>query len=174
MAMHKIGLLSDTHGWLDPRIPELFSGVDEIWHAGDIGDVQVMEPLEAIKPVVAVYGNIDSPTLRQRYPEQVWVEREGVRIWMLHIGGYPGRYAPAVLAKLRSSDPPPALFICGHSHIAKVQRDERFGGMLTMNPGAAGRHGLHRMRTVFRFALEAGRVRDLEVIELGLRGALTP
>jgi len=170
--MHKIGLLSDTHGWLDPRIPEYFAGVDEIWHAGDIGDLRVMEPLEAMKPVVAVYGNIDSPTLRHRYPEEVWVEREGVKIWMLHIGGYPGRYAAPVLARLTGGDPTPDLFICGHSHIAKVQRDERFGGMLTMNPGAAGRHGLHRMRTVFRFALEAGRVRDLEVIELGLRGAL--
>jgi len=171
--VHKIGLLSDTHGWLDPKIPEYFADVDEIWHAGDIGDASVMEPLEALKPVIAVHGNIDSPALRRRYPEQVWQEREGVRIWMLHIGGYPGRYAAPVLARLKSDpDAVPDLFLCGHSHMAKVQRDDRFGGMLTINPGAAGRHGFHRMRTVFRFALEAGRVRDLEVIELGLRGAL--
>jgi uncharacterized protein len=168
--MHKIGLLSDTHGWLDPRIPELFHDVDEIWHAGDIGASEVTDALALSKPLMTVYGNIDAQTLRRQFPEDVRSVREGLSIWMTHIGGYPGHYAPRVL-KLLKSQPPPDLFICGHSHIAKVQRDERFG-MLTMNPGAAGKHGFHRMRTVFRFAISEGRVHDLEVIELGLRGKL--
>lgn len=169
----RIGLCSDTHGWWDPALERLFAACDEVWHAGDFGP-GVADRLEAFRPCVGVWGNIDEAGLRRRFPRDAHFEREGVRVWMTHIGGYPGRYAPRVRREaegLAAEGRAPDLFVCGHSHLLKVQRDPRFG-WLALNPGACGRHGFHKVRTVLRFTLAAGRVRDLEAIELGPRGAL--
>ncbi|MEZ4789269.1 MAG: metallophosphoesterase family protein [Flavobacteriales bacterium] len=165
--MTRIGLLSDTHGWLDPRIKEHFADRDIIWHAGDLGP-GVAEELAAWKPLVAVHGNIDDARCRATYPEHQRFNLEGVRVWMTHIAGKPPRYTPEVLKELLTC--PTDLFICGHSHICSVRFDEPVN-CLYMNPGAAGRHGWHQVRTLLRFELEAGKVLGLEVIELGKRGA---
>jgi len=165
----RIGLLSDTHGWLDPRIQEHFAECDAIWHAGDIGSNGVAEELARWKPLIAVHGNIDDGRTRVAYPEHQRSTAEGVRVWMTHIGGKPPRYSPPVLNELRTT--PTDLFICGHSHICSVQFDAKVN-CLYMNPGAAGRHGWHQVRTIIRFSLEAAKIKDLEVIELGKRGAL--
>jgi putative phosphoesterase len=165
--MKKIGLLSDTHSALDPTIFEHFSDVDEIWHAGDIGDAEVVDRLEAFKPLRAVYGNIDTPELRSRFPEDLRFTIEGLDVWMTHIGGYPGRYNKRVRESLKKS--PPGLFICGHSHILKIMPDKTHG-LLHINPGACGNHGFHQVRTIVRFAIEDGKVEKLEIVELGLRG----
>ncbi len=167
--MTRVGLLSDTHGYLEDSVFRYFNDCDEIWHAGDIGSLAVTDTLEAFKPLRAVYGNIDGGKLRQRFPLDQRFECEGVDVWMTHIGGYPGRYAARVKALM--SQNPPALFISGHSHILKVVRDHQFG-LLHINPGACGIYGFHKVKTIVRFGLEAGKVQDLEVIELGKRGAL--
>jgi putative phosphoesterase len=166
--MFRIGLLSDTHGYYDPRIAEHFNGCDEIWHAGDIGNYQVIISLNRIAPVVAVFGNIDGTDIRSRYPRHQRMEREGLDIWMTHIGGYPGNYDPRLRPAIFAD--PPGLFISGHSHILKVMPDKKMG-FLHMNPGAAGRHGLHKVRTLIRFEVEKGRVGAADVIELGPRSA---
>lgn len=166
--MTRIGLISDTHGWLDPRVREHFTSCDEIWHAGDIGGAQVSDELAKWKPLRAVWGNIDDGQARKAFPEHHRFTLEGVQVWMTHIGGRPPRYDRTVLAELRAD--PPDLFICGHSHILMVQFDEKLK-CLYMNPGAAGRHGWQQMRTVLRFALDQGKINDLEVVELGKRGA---
>ena len=168
--MKRIGLLSDTHGLADPLILKAMAQVDEIWHAGDIGNVRVIELLSAIAPVRAVYGNIDDQEIRKLFPADLNFTVEGIKIWMTHIGGYPGRYPPSILERLQREKP--GLFICGHSHILKVQFDHE-NDLLHINPGAAGKHGLHNMRTVVRFHISGGRVSDLEVVELGLRGELS-
>jgi hypothetical protein len=162
----KIGLLSDTHGYLDPRLFDLFSEVDEIWHAGDIGSENVLCDLESFKMCRAVYGNIDGWEIRAQVPEHQRFECEGLRVWMTHIGGYPGRYAPSIRQQLLQD--PPDLFISGHSHILKVMNDKKLG-LLHMNPGAAGKNGFHKVRTALRFTIENGQPHDLEVIELGPR-----
>jgi putative phosphoesterase len=159
----KIGLLSDTHGYLDPVILTHFKDCDEIWHAGDMGTMEVMKQLEAFKPTVAVYGNIEGKALREKYPLNQFFEREGLKIWMTHIAGYPGRYQTRIQSGLKSN--PVGLFICGHSHILKVMKDQTFGH-LHMNPGAAGVQGFHKVRTVLRFEINSGRPQNLEVIEL--------
>jgi putative phosphoesterase len=164
--MIRIGLLSDTHGFFDPRINEHFSNCDEIWHAGDIGDYEVIIMLSRIAPVFAVYGNIDGTDIRKRYPGHQRLEREGLDIWMTHIGGYPGNYDYRVKSAIESD--PPGLFISGHSHILKVMPDKK-NGFLHMNPGSAGRNGMHQVRTLLRFEVENGRVFNLDVIELGSR-----
>jgi putative phosphoesterase len=166
--MFRIGLLSDTHGYFDPRITGHFGGCDEIWHAGDIGDPEVVEMLSRICPVVAVYGNIDGTSIRSRYPEHQRLIREDLDIWMTHIGGYPGNYDPRVKPGIYTNSP--GLFISGHSHILKVMPDKRYG-FLHMNPGAAGRHGLHQVRTLIRFEVEQGKINHVDVIELGSRSA---
>lgn len=169
--MMRIGLLSDTHGWWDPQLDGLFAGCDELWHAGDFGP-EMADRLEAWGPCVGVWGNIDAAQLRRRFARDAVFEREGIRVFMTHIGGYPGRYAPRIKAeweRLSAEGQLPDLFVCGHSHILKVQRDPRYG-FLAMNPGACGRHGFHKVRTALRFVLDGGRIRDLEVLELGLRG----
>lgn len=166
--MTRIGLISDTHGWLDPRVQEHFAACDEIWHAGDIGGAHVTDELEQWKPLRAVWGNIDDGAARKAYPEHHRFTLDGVKVWMTHIGGRPPRYDRSVLPELRAD--PPDLFICGHSHILVVQFDEKLK-CLYMNPGAAGRHGWQQVRTVLRFALDAGKITDLEVVELGRRGA---
>ena len=167
--MTRVGLLSDTHSYLNPAISDHLAECDEIWHAGDIGSVEVADQLEAIKPLRAVYGNIDGGPLRQRYPQHLHFECEGVKVYLTHIGGYPGRYPAWLKEVLRQKDPD--LFICGHSHILKVMPDKVYN-LLHINPGACGREGFHKMSTIMRFTLEDGIVKDLEVIELGPRGRI--
>lgn len=165
--MKRIGLISDTHGYFDPQLKDCFSAVDEIWHAGDIGRLEVIEKLEAIASVRAVYGNIDGGEARKAFPLDAFFQCESARIWITHIGGYPGRYEKRILEYLRENDPPD-LFITGHSHILKVMMDRKFG-FLHMNPGAAGYSGFHKVRTVLRFTVNGSRFEDLEVVELGPR-----
>ncbi|MDZ7605220.1 MAG: metallophosphoesterase family protein [Cyclobacteriaceae bacterium] len=168
--MVRIGLLSDTHSWLDEKIFEYFSEADEIWHAGDIGDVSLAERLESFKPLRAVYGNIDGGELRARYPADQIFTLAGVSVWMTHIGGYPPNYNAQVKKRLNSIDP--ELFICGHSHILKIMPDTRRPGMLYINPGAAGIYGFHIEKTIVRFDLDAGSIRNMEVIKLGKRAKI--
>ena len=167
--MVKIGLLSDTHGYLDQRVFEYFKNCNEIWHAGDIGNPEVLYQLEKFKPVKAVFGNIDNQIIRRQCPEKLIFTIEGLKIYMIHIGGTPPNYAKGVKADLELHKP--HLFICGHSHILKVMPDHKLDNMLYMNPGAAGRHGFHQMKTMLRFDIENGKAKNLEVIELGKRGA---
>ena len=164
--MFRIGVLSDTHGYLDPRIAAHFGECDEIWHAGDIGDYDVILKLNRIAPVIAVYGNIDGTSIRSRYPGHQRLLREELDIWMTHIGGYPGNYNPRVKQEIFTN--PPGLFITGHSHILKVMPD-KLNGFLHINPGSAGRSGLHQVRTLVRFEVENGQIGNLDVIELGSR-----
>jgi len=161
--MKKIGLLSDTHSYLDDQTLDFFAKVDEIWHAGDIGAMEVVEKLETFKPLRAVYGNIDDAVMRRTFPEDLRFELEGVDVLMTHIGGYPGRYNKRVRALIAAN--PPRLFICGHSHILKVMNDKKYG-LLHINPGAIGKHGFHKVRTAVRFELAEGRIANLEVLEL--------
>ncbi|MBY0435663.1 MAG: metallophosphatase family protein [Cyclobacteriaceae bacterium] len=165
----KIGLLSDTHGYLDPTLADHFKTCDELWHAGDIGDVAVADALEKIKPFRAVYGNVDDNALRQRFPEDLWFECKGVKIWMTHIGGAPPNYNPRIKKMLKERIPD--VFICGHSHILRVKKDDKLN-MLYINPGAAGNHGFHTIKTAIRMELKVGKIQSLEVIELGKRGAV--
>lgn len=166
--MFKIGLLSDTHGFYDPRIAEYFSECDEIWHAGDIGDADVLNMLNRIAPVVAVFGNIDGSNIRARFPMHQRLVREGLDIWMTHIGGYPGNYDAKVKPGIYEN--PPGLFISGHSHILKVIPDKK-NSLLHINPGSAGRYGFHQVRTLVRFEISDGSIGGLDVIELGKRSA---
>lgn len=165
----RIGLLSDTHSVLDEKVLHYFEECDEIWHAGDIGSLEVVEKLEAFRLLRAVYGNIDSAPLRQLFPEDLRFTLEDVDVFMTHIGGYPGRYVPRVRQILQQQ--PPKLYICGHSHILKVMPDKNLN-LLHINPGAAGNHGMHQIKTIVRFTLDAGVIKDLEVVELGKRGSL--
>ncbi len=168
--MKKILLLSDTHGCVEKDIVKYFAEADEIWHAGDWGNTELSDIMEEIgKPVRSVYGNIDGQELRSRYPLHNRFECEGVKVWMTHIGGYPGNYNAQLLSELKANTP--HLFICGHSHILKVMRDKNNKDMLVMNPGAAGRHGFHIMRTMLKFELDNGAVKNVAVIELGKRAA---
>ena len=167
----KIGLLSDTHSYLDPKIFEHFKACDEIWHAGDIGDRAVADTLEKFKPVRAVYGNIDDREMQARYPEDLWFTCEEMTIWMTHIGGAPPNYNPRVKKILKSKVPD--IFICGHSHILRVKKDPNFKNMLYLNPGAAGNHGFHPIKTIMRFEIIGKEIKNLEVIELGKRGAIS-
>jgi len=164
--MFRIGVLSDTHGFFDSRIAKYFEECDEIWHAGDVGGYDVILKLNDIAPVMAVYGNIDGSPIRSRYPAHQRHLREGLDIWMTHIGGYPGNYEHRVKPAIFNN--PPGLFISGHSHILKVIPDKKLG-FLHINPGAAGRNGLHKVRTLVRFEVEDGRIGNLDVIELGAR-----
>lgn len=165
----RIGLLSDTHGWLDPRIKGHFEFCDEVWHAGDIGGTAVTEELRSWapeRPLRIITGNIDDAAARATFAADLRFEVAGVRVWMTHIGGRPPRYDRAVAGELRRQ--PPKLFVCGHSHICLVRFDPDLD-MLYMNPGACGRHGWHHIRTVLRFTIAAGGLHDLEVVELGPR-----
>ncbi|MDC7999397.1 MULTISPECIES: metallophosphoesterase family protein [Gilvibacter] len=161
--MTKILLLSDTHSYIDDRILEYASQADEVWHAGDIGSLGVTDTLATAKPVRAVYGNIDDAKARQEYPENLRFMCEGVDVWITHIGGYPGRYDRRVREEIYRN--PPKLFICGHSHILKVMPDKKLG-LLHMNPGAAGKHGFHKVRTMLRFEIDGEKISNLEVIEM--------
>lgn len=161
--MKRIGLLSDTHSWWDERYKKYFDQCDEIWHAGDIGSMELAERFEAFKPFRAVYGNIDGQDLRSAYPEFLRFEMEGVDVLMTHIGGYPGKYAPKV--KTIMDIRPPKLFISGHSHILKVMYDRKYN-CLHINPGAAGNYGFHTVRTLICFTIDGKDIKDLEVVEL--------
>ena len=162
--MLKIGLLSDTHAYWDDRYATYFSSCDEIWHAGDIGSLNVLNRLEEIKPVRAVHGNIDGYDIRMACPTHLRFQAEEVDVWITHIGGYPGKYAFEVCPDIYNH--PPKLFICGHSHILKVQYDQALE-LLHINPGAAGKSGMHAIRTLARFTIDGKDIKDLEVIELG-------
>jgi putative phosphoesterase len=165
--LKRILLLSDTHGHVDDAMLRFAAEADEVWHAGDIGPLAVTDALAAVKPLRAVYGNIDDHLARRQFPLDNVFEMEGLKVYITHIGGYPGRYsahAKEVIVRER-----PGLFICGHSHIAKVMPD-RSHNLLHMNPGAAGIHGFHAVRTMLRFVVQGGKVEQLEVIELGKRG----
>ncbi|MCB0689865.1 MAG: metallophosphoesterase family protein [Saprospiraceae bacterium] len=168
--MKKIGLLSDTHGYLDPTLADHFSMCDEIWHAGDIGNLEVIRDLEQIKPLRAVYGNIDDRSIRSLFPEDLRFDVDGLDVFITHIGGYPGRYNKRV--KTIMDNEPPKLFICGHSHILKVIYDQKYQ-CLHMNPGACGHHGFHKVRTALRFDIDEGKIKNLEAIELGWRGRIS-
>ena len=161
--MTRIGVLSDTHGYLDPRVLEHFANVDEIWHAGDIGSGMVLQHLREFKPTRAVYGNMDSGDVRYSLSECYRFRVEDVNVLMTHIGGYPGKYNPWLLPMFKKELP--QLFVCGHSHILKVQYDSTWQ-MLTMNPGAAGKQGWQTVQTLLRFIIDGKEIRDLEVIEL--------
>ncbi len=167
--MKKIGLLSDTHSYFDEKIYDYFREVDEIWHAGDIGSMQVVEKLEAFKPLRAVYGNIDDATMRAAFPLNNIFMCEEVKVWITHIGGYPGRYNKRVREEMSAHQPD--LFITGHSHILKIMPDRK-NDLLHINPGAAGISGFHKMKTMVRFAIEGAKIEAMEVIELGKRGAM--
>lgn len=163
----KIGLLSDTHGWIHPRLEEFFRDAEEIWHAGDIGDVSTAGKLSGMKTLRAVYGNIDGRELRSMFSKTLRFKVEGMNVLMTHIGGYPGHYDKSIRETLFAD--PPHIFICGHSHIARIMYDKA-GGWLCINPGASGYIGFHRIMTAVRFRIESGSISDLELIELGQRG----
>ncbi len=164
--MKRIGLLSDTHGYWDDRYAKYFSECDEIWHAGDIGTVELAEKFRQLKPFRAVYGNMDEVDLRLMFPEKYSFRCEEVEVLMKHIGGYPGNYDPSIRGSVFAR--PPKLFISGHSHILKVMYDKTLG-LLHINPGAAGIFGFHEVRTLVRFTIDGKDIGDLEVIELGER-----
>ena len=161
--MTRIGLLSDTHGLLDKRVLEHFKDVDEIWHAGDIGSFELLQTLRQFKPTRAVFGNMDSGDVRYSLSEFYRFRVEDVNVLLTHIGGYPGHYNPWLIPLFRKE--PPDLFVCGHSHILKVQYDSQFK-FLTMNPGAAGKQGWQHCQTLLRFTIDGHEIKDLEVIEL--------
>ena len=164
--MKKILLLSDTHGYIDDHIMEYVNESDEVWHAGDVGTIDVTDKISKIKLLRAVYGNIDGAELRTSFPKDLVFTCEGVKVFMTHIGGRPGRYAKGIGQQIKSVKP--KLFICGHSHILKVMYDKKLS-LLHMNPGAAGKHGFHKVRTLLRFTIDGREIKDLEVIELGKR-----
>lgn len=164
--MKRIGILSDTHSYLDPAVFGYLEACDEIWHAGDFGDVAVAEALSKCRPLRGVYGNIDGLAIRASYPEQLVFQCEGVRVLMRHIGGSPPRYTPETRKALQENHP--QLFISGHSHILKIIYDEA-QSCLHINPGAVGKQGWHKVRTIVRLVIDGTDMRDAEVIELGKR-----
>ena len=163
----KIGLLSDTHSFLDDQIIRLLTGCDEIWHAGDFGSIEVSDRLNEIALLRGVYGNIDDATIRQVHPKVNRFTVEGLDVMMTHIGGYPGKYHPDIRNEIKAN--PPQLYITGHSHILKIMPDKTLNNLLHINPGAAGKHGFHTIRTMVRFNISNGKIEDLQVIELGKR-----
>ncbi|MEM9982605.1 MAG: metallophosphoesterase family protein [Bacteroidota bacterium] len=164
----KIGLLSDTHSFIEATILEILQDCHEIWHAGDIGDLFVTDQLQTLQaPLRAVYGNIDNAAIRQTFPKDLIFECEGLKVWMTHIGAYPPKYTPKVKTKLDEIQPD--LFVCGHSHILKVIADKS-RNLLHLNPGAAGHHGFHTIRTLLLFDIIEHRPTNMQVVELGNRG----
>lgn len=161
--MKKILLLSDTHSHIDDFILKYVAQADEVWHAGDIGNLAVTDAIQKLKPLRAVYGNIDDATARTEFPLHHRFLCEQVDVWMTHIGGYPNRYNPQIINELTLN--PPKLFICGHSHILKVQFDKKHN-LLHLNPGAAGIYGIHQVRTMLRFEIHTTEIKNLEIIEI--------
>ncbi len=165
--MVRILLLSDTHSYIDNQILKFVKQADEVWHAGDIGDLKVSDAIKALKPFRAVYGNIDNASIRAEFPLDNEFIVEKVSVYMTHIGGYPYKYNQRTREKLHRN--PPDIFISGHSHILKVMPDKKLN-LLHMNPGAAGKHGFHSIRTMLRFVIDQKEIKELEVIEIGKRG----
>ncbi|MDX9773647.1 MAG: metallophosphoesterase family protein [Bacteroidales bacterium] len=163
----RIGVLSDTHGWVDPVVYEHFADVDEVWHAGDAGNIDVITELESFRPLRAVWGNVDDFRVRRATKEYRFFKAGNKNVLIIHIGGYPGHYSQRALELIRELKPD--IFVCGHSHIVKVIFD-RTHNMLCINPGAAGRTGIHKVMTLLRFTVEGDNVSDMEVIEFGTRG----
>ena len=164
--MKKILLLSDTHSYIDEQILKFVKQADEVWHAGDIGNLEVTDTINKLKPLRAVYGNIDGKDARSQFPLDSKFRVEDVTVWMTHIGGYPNRYNQRIREDLKKARP--KIFISGHSHILKVQYDKKLE-LLHLNPGAAGKHGFHKIRTMLRFTISKGDIKDLEIIELAKR-----
>jgi hypothetical protein len=164
--MTKILLLSDTHSHIDDAILKHVGWADEVWHAGDIGSLEVTDAIEKLKPLKGVHGNIDDHIIQKEFPENNRFFCEGVDVWITHIGGYPPKYNVRTRDMIKEN--PPKLFICGHSHILKVMMDKKLG-VLHMNPGACGKHGFHQVRTMLRFVIEGKDIKDLVVVELGKR-----
>ena len=164
--LKKILLLSDTHSYIDDRILEYAKNADEIWHVGDFGNLEVIDELKKVGKLRGVFGNIDDAKIRAEFPEIAIFECEKVKIFMIHIGGYPHKYAPRVKEKLKEEKP--QIFISGHSHILKVMYDKELE-ILHLNPGAAGKHGWHKMRTMLRFEINGEKIENLEVVELGAK-----
>ena len=165
--MKKILLLSDTHSYIDAQILKFVKQADEVWHAGDIGDLKVTDTIKSFKPLRAVYGNIDDSDARLEFPLDNKFTIENVSVWMTHIGGYPDKYNLRIREELQKHSP--KLFICGHSHILKIQFDKKLN-ILHLNPGAAGNHGFHKVRTMIRFTIDKDQIKDMEIIELAKRG----
>ncbi len=166
-VLKKILLLSDTHSYIDDTILKYVAQADEVWHAGDIGDLAVTDAIKKLKPLRGVYGNIDAAEARLEFPLHNRFLCEGVAVWITHIGGYPGKYNANIKAELDAN--PPKLFICGHSHILKVIFDKKYN-LLHMNPGAAGKSGFHQVRTMLRFLIDGDKIKDLEIIEIEKKG----
>ena len=160
--MKKILLISDTHSYIDEKMIQYAKESDEVWHAGDIGDIKVTDELEKVATLRAVYGNIDNSIIRAEYGENLRFTCEGVKIWITHIGGYPNKYYHKIKEEINKN--PPDIFICGHSHILKVINDKKLN-LLHINPGAIGNQGFHQVRTMVRFQLTEGEIKNLEVIE---------
>ncbi|RPE00161.1 metallophosphoesterase [Aureibaculum marinum] len=164
--MKKILLLSDTHSYIDDQILKFVKQADEVWHAGDIGNVKVTDTIKNLKPLRAVYGNIDNAEIRKEFPLDNRFNVENIEVWITHIGGYPNRYNSRIKEEIKKK--PPKIFISGHSHILKVMNDKKLN-LLHFNPGAAGKHGFHQIRTMLRFQIDDSKIENLEVIELGKR-----
>lgn len=164
--MKRILLLSDTHGYMDDQILKFVKQADEVWHAGDVGDIAVTDAIKSLKPLRAVYGNIDANEIRTEFPLDAKFTIENVTVWITHIGGYPKRYDSRVKEEIHKN--PPAIFISGHSHILKVVFDKKLN-LLHLNPGAAGKYGFHNVRTMLRFEINKDKIENLEIIELGKR-----
>lgn len=161
--MKQIGLLSDTHGFIEPKLFDFFKNCDEIWHAGDFGNLETADKLAAFKPLRGVYGNIDDHRVRTVYKKHLKFEIEGVFVWITHIGGYPGHYDKNVKPEIFNDSP--TLFISGHSHILRVMYDDKIGA-LHINPGAIGNHGFHKVKTAVRFVIDGKEIKDLEILEI--------
>jgi putative phosphoesterase len=161
--MLRVGMLSDTHGYLHPKVSSFFAPCDEIWHAGDFGNLEVAVSLRAIKPLLGVSGNIDGPEIRHEFPLVQLFQRQQITVLMTHIGGRPGKYDKNLISQIKVHKP--NILVCGHSHILKVMYDNRFN-LLYINPGAAGKSGLHQVITFVRFVIDGTDIRDLEVMEL--------
>nr|WP_258691423.1 metallophosphoesterase family protein [Tenacibaculum aquimarinum] len=165
-SVKKILLLSDTHSYIDDQILKFVKQADEVWHAGDIGDLSVTDTIKKLKPLRAVYGNIDDKDARAEFPLDNKFNVDGVSVWITHIGGYPGNYYQRIRTELKENSP--KIFISGHSHILKVQFDQKLN-LLHLNPGACGKHGFHKVRTMIRFQIDNGNITNMEVIELATR-----
>jgi putative phosphoesterase len=168
--LKKILLISDTHSYIEPKLIKHIQAADEVWHAGDIGNTELCDSIEKLKPFKAVYGNIDGQDIRIQYPENLVFNCEAVKVYITHIGGYPGKYPAKIRQQL--AEHAPNLFICGHSHILKVMHDKELN-LLHMNPGACGVQGFHIIKTALKFEIEGKEIKNLAVIELGNRASLT-
>lgn len=167
--MKKIGLISDTHGTIIPQLFDFFKDVDEIWHAGDIGNIATADTLAAFKPLIAVHGNIDDHLVRMQYKESLFFQAEELSVYMTHVGGYPGHYMPEIKRVLEKAQPD--IFVCGHSHILRVISDDKLN-LLHLNPGAAGKSGFHKKITMLRFAIDKKQIKDMEIFELDRKGVI--